>query len=82
MLLSLYLISYYLKLFSRRNGLMRNKVKETEDYKTYLKKNPDLAIKATDFNIKAPYIYAFELENNYPTVESFTQISTLTNTKG
>lgn len=81
-LLSISLIAYYLKLFTRRNALMRHKVKETEDYKTYLQKNPELAIKASDFISKTPYIYAFEIENKYPTTEIFSQISTLINTKG
>lgn len=70
-IISIGLIIYYFKLFSRRSGLLRNKIKETEEYKSYLQKNPELAISARDFDAKMPYIYAFELEKKYKTVEYF-----------
>lgn len=71
MITSIALIIYYFKLFSRRSGLLRNKIKETEEYKSYLQKNPELAATARDFNAKMPYIYAFELENKYKDIECF-----------
>lgn len=68
-IISIALILHYFKLFSKRSGLLRNKIKETEEYKSYLQKNPELAFTARDFNAKMPYIYAFELENKYKDVE-------------
>jgi hypothetical protein len=65
-----YIISYS-RAFSRRSGLLRNKIKETEEYKSYLQKNPELTINARDFQTKIPYIYAFELENKYKTASVF-----------
>ena len=69
-------------MFSQRNGLLRNKIKETENYKNYLQKNPELTIDSRDFATKAPYIYAFELENLYTQSSIFTQITKLINAKG
>ena len=71
MIISVALIIYYYRLFSRRSGLLRNKIRETEEYKAYLQKNPELAVSARDFAAKMPYIYAFELESRYKTVEYF-----------
>ena len=75
---TIYVISYYHRLFCRRNGLLRNKVKETEEYKSYLQKNTELAVSARDFATKVPYIYAFELENKFKTVEIFNKINRFT----
>ena len=73
-LITLIVICYYYRLFTRRNGLLRNKVKETEEFKSYLQKNPELAVSARDFNSKLPYIYAFGIDNKYKNVELFTMI--------
>ena len=73
-LISLGVIFYYYRLFSRRNGLLRNKVKETEEYKSYLQKNTELSSTARDFTTKIPYIYAFGLENKFKDVAIFSQI--------
>ena len=73
-ILSIAMIKYYYQLFSRRNGLLRNKIKETEEYKSYLQKNPELAQNERDFRARLPYIYAFELENKYKDIESLTLI--------
>ena len=62
---------FYYSEFSRRNGLLRNKIKETEEYKSYLQKNLELAVSAHEFNIRMPYIYAFALEKKYPDTETF-----------
>jgi hypothetical protein len=81
-ILTIYVIFSYNKMFSQRNGLLRNKIKETENYKNYLQKNPELTIDSRDFATKAPYIYAFELENLYTQSSIFTQITKLINAKG
>lgn len=73
-IITLSLIIYYYKTFARRNGLLRNKIKETEEYKSFLQKNTDLAISARDFATKEPYIYAFGIENKYKGVETFNLI--------
>ncbi len=65
------LIIYYYRIFSRRSGLLRHKIKETEEYKSYLQKNTELAAKTRDFYTKVPYIYAFGLENKYKDTEVF-----------
>lgn len=70
------IISYH-RLFSRRNGLLRNKIKETEDYKSYLQKNIEFTQTGKDFNTKIPYIFAFELEGKYQGVDSFSLINCL-----
>ena len=71
MIASLWTIIYYYREFSRRNGLLRHKIKETEEYKSYLQKNPELAASAKDFGTRIPYIYAFAIENKYKQVETF-----------
>lgn len=75
MILSIWLIIFYYHAFSRRNGLLRNKIKETEEYKSYLQKNPELAVSSRDFPAKMPYIYAFGLENKFKNVEAFELIA-------
>lgn len=70
------IISYY-RLFSRRSGLLRGKIKETEDYKAYLQKNTELTQNSKDFNTKIPYIFAFGLESKYQGVETFSLIDCL-----
>lgn len=76
-MLTVYLIIYYYKMFSRRSGLLRNKIKETEDYKSYLQKNPELEKNSKDFINKKAYIYAFDLENRYPDIADFNNINKL-----
>lgn len=70
-ILTIWLIMFYYQAFSRRNGLVRNKIKETEEYKSYLQKNPELAAASRDFMAKMPYIYAFGLENKFKNIEAF-----------
>ncbi len=83
MIISLIMICRYYRLFSRRNGLLRNKIKETEEYKSYLQKNTSLAQNSRDFNSRMPYIYAFDLEQKYPDTEIFKLINCiLTSTAG
>ena len=64
-------------MFSRSSGLLRNKIKETEDYKSYLQKNPELEKNSKDFINKKAYIYAFDLENRYPDIADFNNINKL-----
>lgn len=70
------IISFY-RLFSRRSGLLRNKIKETEEYKSNLQKNIELNQNSRDFNLRIPYILAFGLENKYQGVRSFALIDCL-----
>ncbi len=74
----LLIISYY-KLFSRRSGLLKNKIKETEEYKTYLTKNTDIEMTKKDFKTKLPYIFAFGIEDKYQGVDCFEQINLFLN---
>lgn len=74
----LLIISYY-KLFSRRSGLLKNKIKETEEYKTYLTKNTTLESSKKDFKTKLPYIFAFNIEDKYDCIECFEQINLFLN---
>jgi hypothetical protein len=67
-------MSYY-KLFSRRSGLLKSKIKETEEYKTYLTKNTDIEINKKDFKTKIPYIFAFNIEEKYQGIDCFNQIN-------
>lgn len=77
MFLSAFVIIYYYGLFSRRSGLLKAKIRETEEYKNYLLKNPQLNIQARDFSTKLPYIFAFELQNSYPNISSLMLIEEL-----
>ena len=79
-MLTVYLIIYYYNMFSRRSGLLKNKIKETEDYKSYLQKNPELEQNSKDFANKKAYIYAFDIDNRYPDVEDFSNITKLLQT--
>jgi hypothetical protein len=53
---------------------LRNKIKETEEYKSFLQKNPELTATSRDFALKAPYIFAFAIDNKYPNVAVFEHI--------
>lgn len=68
-LLIVYLITYYNRLFSKRSGLLRNKIKETEEYKNYLQKNPEIEQNSKDIISKIPYIYTFGLIKLYPNIK-------------
>lgn len=70
-ILSIYIIISYYSLFSRRSGLLKNKIKETEEYKSFLQKNTEISEQSKDFKVKMPYIYAFNLENKYKESNTF-----------
>ena len=74
-ILSNYLIITNYHIFSRRSGLLRNKIKETEELKSYLQKNTEIAEKSKDFIKKIPYIFAFNIENKYPNTQEFVLIN-------
>lgn len=78
-ILSLVLIISFYRQFSRRSGLLRNKIKETEEYKSYLQKNTALAQNSRDFNAKMPYIFAFNLEQKYQDTVTFGLINCILN---
>ncbi len=78
-ILSLALIISFYRQFSRRSGLLRNKIKETEEYKSYLQKNASLAQNSRDFNAKMPYIFAFNLEQKYQDTATFGLINCILN---
>ncbi len=71
MILSLSMIVGYNRLFSRRSGLLRNKIRETEEYKAYLQKNAAITRTGRDYAVKIPYIFALGLENKYKEEKSF-----------
>ncbi len=75
MIASVYVIINYYRLFSRRSGLLKNKIKETEEYKSYLQKNPELAQNARNFNAKVPYIFAYGLSHKHPEIKGFALIN-------
>ena len=79
-MLTVYLIIYYYNMFSHRSGLLKNKIKETEDYKSYLQKNPELEQNSKDFANKKAYIYTFNIDNRYPNVDDFSNINKLLQT--
>lgn len=70
-IISEYVILTNYRIFSRRSGLLKNKIKETEELKSYLQKNTELAEKSKDFITKIPYIFAFNLESKYPNTTEF-----------
>ena len=78
-ILTIVLIISYYKQFSRRSGLLRNKIKETEEYKTYLTKNTAIESSKKDFKTKLPYIFAFNLEDKYQGIDCFEQINLFLN---
>lgn len=78
-LLTVLLIISYYKLFSRRSGLLKTKIKETQELKTYLTKNTDIEINKKDIKTKLPYIFAFELEDKYQGIDCFNQINLFLN---
>ena len=77
LIFSIYTIIKYYHLFSKRNGLLRNKIKETLEHKSYLQKNTELQSLAKDFPTKISYIYAYSLENKYSNCKIFETINLL-----
>ncbi len=61
-----YVIFEYSELFSRRNGLLKQKIKESDDLCHYLKTNAGNIAKTQEFVIQQPNIFACDLQSFYP----------------
>ena len=61
-----YSIFQYSVLFTKRNGLIKNKIKETEEFKNYLEKNAQAIGMSQEFTTQEANIYALELSKFYP----------------
>jgi hypothetical protein len=61
----IYTIFEYSSLFSKRGGLLKNKVKEMNNLKEYLEKNVTIISNSQDFITQQAYIYALDLEHLY-----------------
>lgn len=62
----IYTIFEYSILFSRRNGVIKGKIKELEELKKYLEKNAQTIGKAYEFSIQQANIFALDLADLYP----------------
>ena len=56
----------YGKIFARRNGLIKNNIKEALDYKTYLKNNVEQISLGRNFLNQQENIHALEEDSSYP----------------
>ena len=63
--LIIYIIFEYSTLFIKRNGLLKNKIKETEKIKSYLESNVLTVSITQEFTNHQANIYAFELDKIY-----------------
>ncbi len=61
----IYAIFEYSSLFSKRGGLLKNKIKEMNNLKEYLEKNVTIISTSQDFVTQQAYIYALDLEHLY-----------------
>lgn len=62
---TIYIIFRYSSLFGTRNGLIKNRIAETQKLKSYLQDNVQLVSISKDFATHQANIYAFELSNLY-----------------
>lgn len=62
---TIYVIFEYSEIFSKRNGLLKNKIKEMNNLKEYLEKNVSIISVSQDFITQQAYIYALELDRLY-----------------
>lgn len=62
----IYAIFAYTTIFAKRNGLIRNNVKEAIEYKTYLLNNIESISLGRDFLSQQAYIFAFEVSESFP----------------
>ncbi len=65
-LLMIYAIFAYTAIFAKRNGLIRNNIKEAQEYKSYLLRNVDNIVLGRDFLSQQAYIFAFEVSDKFP----------------
>ena len=63
--LIIYIIFEYSSLFTKRGGLLKNKIKDVEKIKTYLEKNVLTISISQEFVNQQANIYAFELDTLY-----------------
>lgn len=63
--ISIYIIFEYSIMFSKRTGLLKNKIKEAERLKDYLKNNVQKISTSQEFLTQQANIYALELDNLY-----------------
>ena len=61
----IYTIFEYSALFTKRGGLLKNKIKETEKLKSYLEKNVLSISISQEFVNQQANIYAFEIDDLY-----------------
>ena len=61
----IYSIFEYSVLFTKRNGLMKSKIKETDELKNYLEKNAQIIGMSQEFITQEANIYALELNKFY-----------------
>ena len=61
----IYSIFEYSAIFSKRGGLLKNKIKEINNLKTYLENNVSIISISQDFINQQAYIYALDLEKFY-----------------
>lgn len=61
----IYSIFEYSAIFSKRGGLLKNKIKEINNLKTYLENNVSIISISQDFINQQAYIYALDLEKLY-----------------
>jgi hypothetical protein len=54
----IYTIFIYTKLFTKRNGLIKNNILEAQNYSLYLRGNADKIILGYEFKNQQPFIYA------------------------
>ncbi len=64
-MITIYVIFKYSSLFGTKNGLIKNKILETQKLKSYLQDNVQLVSISKDFATHQANIYAFELNNLY-----------------
>lgn len=62
----IYAIFAYTAIFAKRNGLIRNNIKEAQEYKSYLLRNADNIVLGRDFLSQQAYIFAFEVGDKFP----------------
>lgn len=68
-----FLIFEYSAQFAKRNGLLKNKIKEAQDLYHYLKINSFQIEKTHEMIIQQANIFALELENSYPAPTQMSQ---------
>lgn len=66
----IYAIFAYTIIFAKRNGLIRNNVKEAQEYKNYLLRNAESISLGRDFLSQQANIFAFEVTDKFPEAQN------------